>query len=162
MNILGLFFSQLIGNYDRTIRIPESDRDEIDVGPDEVDEALNTGLFSARGQERLGWSHRTYVEFLAAWYLIEHNFEGSKILSLIFHSGDMNQRLTPQLQETAAWLATFSGKIFDTLKDRNPEVLLRSDVMAADSSVRASLVQALLTMYASSKLFEFAWGDIFQ
>jgi hypothetical protein len=132
------------------------------VGPDEVNEALNTGLFSARGQERLGWSHRTYVEFLAAWYLIEHNYEESKILSLISHSGDINQRLTPQLQETAAWLATLSPEIFDILKDRNPEVLLRSDVMAADSSVRASLVEALLTMYASGKLFELAWRDFFQ
>jgi len=135
---------------------------DFEVGPDEVNEALNTGLFSARGQERLGWSHRTYVEFLAAWYLIEHNFEESKILSLISHTGDLNQRLTPQLQETAAWLATFSSRIFDILKDRSPEVLLRSDVMAADPSVRASLVEALLTMYASGKLFELAWRDIFQ
>jgi len=135
---------------------------DFSVGPDEINEALNTGLFSARGQERLGWSHRTYVEFLAAWYLIEHKFEESKVLSLISHSGDLNQRLTPQLQETAAWLATFSSSIFDILKDTNPEVLVRSDVMAADSSVRASLVEALLTMYASGKLFELEWRDIFQ
>ena len=132
------------------------------VGLEEVNEALNTGLFSARGQERLGWSHRTYAEFLAAWYLIEHNFEESKILSLISHSGDLNQRLTPQLQETAAWLATLSVPIFITLKDRNPEVLLRSDVMSADSSVRALLVESLLTMYASGKLFELEWRDFLQ
>lgn len=129
------------------------------VSLEEVNETLNTGLFSASGQEKLGWSHRTYAEFLAAWYLVEHNFEESKILSLISHSGDMNQRLTPQLQETAAWLATLSVPIFNILKDRNPEVLLRSDVMSAESSVRASLVESLLTMYESGSLFELEWRD---
>ncbi len=54
------------------------------VGYDEVNEILNTGLFSARGQERLGWSHRTYAEFLAAWYLIGHNFEEVKNIKLDF------------------------------------------------------------------------------
>lgn len=131
------------------------------IGSAEVSEALNTGVFSARGTERLGWSHRTYAEFLAAWYLTEHKLDESKILSLISHPGDMNQRLIPQLQETSAWLATFSEKIFTALKDRNPEVLLRSDVIVADESARASLVQSLLTMYDSGKLFELAWSDLY-
>ncbi|MBI5933233.1 MAG: hypothetical protein HY867_05960 [Chloroflexi bacterium] len=131
------------------------------IGSAEVSEALNTGVFSARGTERLGWSHRTYAEFLAAWYLTEHKLDEAKILSLISHPGDMNQRLIPQLQETSAWLATFSEKIFTALKDRNPEVLLRSDVIVADESARASLVQSLLTMYDSGKLFELAWSDLY-
>jgi len=33
VNILGLFFCQLIGNYDQIIRISGSDRNKIDVGP---------------------------------------------------------------------------------------------------------------------------------
>lgn len=131
------------------------------VGSAEVSEALNTGVFSARGTERLGWSHRTYAEFLAAWYLTEHKLDESKILSLISHPGDMNQRLIPQLQETSAWLATFSERIFTALMDRNPEVLLRSDVIVADESARASLVQSFLTMHDSGRLFELAWSDLY-
>lgn len=131
------------------------------IGPDEVNEALNTGLFSARGTEKLGWSHRTYAEFLAAWYLIDHNLEETKILSLISHPRDMNQRLIPQLQETSAWISTFSEKVFSILKDRNPEVLLRSDVIVSDETARISLVHSLLTMYDSGRLFELAWGDLY-
>ena len=131
------------------------------IGSAEVNEALNTGLFSARGTERLGWSHRTYAEFLAAWYLIEHKLDESKIISLISHPGDMNRRLIPQLHETSAWLATFSENIFAVIKDRNPEALLRSDVIVANESARASLVHSLLTMHDSGRLFELTWGDLY-
>ena len=47
--------------------------DEFPVGEDAVREALGTGLFSARGPERLGWAHQTYAEFLAAHYLAQRN-----------------------------------------------------------------------------------------
>jgi hypothetical protein len=129
------------------------------VGIDEINETLNTGLFSAIGSGRLGWSHRTYVEFLAAWYITEHNFKNSKIISLITHPEDMNQRLIPQLYESAAWLATFSREIFSLLLDREPEILLQSDVLAVEPTVRALLIESLLTMYESGNLFAPRWGD---
>ena len=43
--------------------------DEFPVDEEAVKEALGSGLFSARGPERLGWAHQTYAEFLAAHYL---------------------------------------------------------------------------------------------
>ena len=36
-----------------------------------IPEVLDTGLFSSRGLERMGWAHQTYAEFLAAWYLVQ-------------------------------------------------------------------------------------------
>lgn len=141
--------------------VESADRNDFIVGPSEINEALNTGLFSAMGSGRLGWSHRTYAEFLAAWYVTDHNFESSKMLSIITHPGDMKQRLIPQLHETAAWLATFSPEIFSLLLDREPEVLLRSDVLATEPAVRSSLLQALLTAFESGKLFEPMWGDYY-
>jgi len=134
--------------------------DSYEIKLDEINETLrHTGLFISAGPERLGWAHRTYAEFLAAWYICEHHLETSKILSLIIHPGDMKQRLIPQLQEMVAWLATFSTDVFGFLKDRNPEVLLRSDVITADESLRSALTHSLLTLYDSEKFFEFAWKD---
>ena len=37
---------------------------------EDVREVLDTGLFSARGERRMGWAHQTYEEFLAANYLV--------------------------------------------------------------------------------------------
>jgi hypothetical protein len=38
---------------------------------DDVREVLDTGLFSSRGDHRMGWAHQGYGEFLAALYLFE-------------------------------------------------------------------------------------------
>jgi hypothetical protein len=115
--------------------------DTYDIKLDEINETLkHTGLFISAGSERLGWAHRTYAEFLAAWYIHEHHFETSKILSLIVHPGDVGQRLIPQLHEVAAWLATFSKGVFNFLINRNPEVLLRSDVITSDESLRSVVI----------------------
>ena len=137
------------------------DDDSYDIKLEEINETLkHTGLFISTGSERLGWAHRTYAEFLAAWYLHERHLTISKILSLITHPGDANQRLIPQLYEMAAWLATFSKDVFDFLISRNPEVLLRSDVVMADESLRFALTHSLLSLYSSEKLFELAWRDV--
>ena len=47
-----------------------------------VREALSTGLFSSRGEQRLGWAHRTYEEFLAAWYVTKQALELPQIMKL--------------------------------------------------------------------------------
>jgi len=68
--------------------------DVIETG---VRETLGTGLFSARGPNRLGWAHQTYAEFLAARYLVENNLTLPQMMSLIVHSQDPEKKLVPQL-----------------------------------------------------------------
>ena len=67
-----------------------------------IKEVLNTGLFNARGAQRMGWAHQTYAEYLAARYLSTMDID--QVLSLIKHQGDPEGRIPPQLHETAAWL----------------------------------------------------------
>lgn len=42
---------------------------EFPIQQADIEEALDTGLFSSRGVGRMGWAHQTYAEFLAAYYL---------------------------------------------------------------------------------------------
>ena len=57
-----------------------------------IREVLDTGLFSARGPQRMGWAHQTYAEYLAAYYL--HNkMMNDQIMSLLTHPGDPEGRL---------------------------------------------------------------------
>lgn len=126
--------------------------DEFPVGEDAVKETLGTGLFSARGPERLGWAHQTYAEFLAARYLMQRGVGMEQAMSLISHP-DEQGRLVPQLHETAAWLASMSAEVFREIADVYPEVLLRSDVANTDVGDRAALVSTMLRLYDEEKLF---------
>lgn len=108
-------------------------------------ETLDTGLFTARGREQMGWAHQTYAEFLAAHYLKMEGLETKQILDLITHPHDKEHKLVPQLQETAAWIAGVNRKIFDHLAKVQPDILLRSDVATADNGTKALLIDSLLT-----------------
>ncbi len=119
------------------------------VTRDVIEEVLDTGLFSSRGSGRIGWAHQTYAEFLAAWYLTQHNLELSQVLNLIIHP---DQRVVPQLQETAAWLASMIPKVFQGIIKTDPDILLQSDIATASDIDKASLVESLLQAYDEDKL----------
>ena len=76
---------------------------EMTVSETVVKEVLSTGLFSARGPNRMGWAHQTYAEFLAARYLLQRKMTVAQVMSLIVHPADAERKLVPQLHETAAW-----------------------------------------------------------
>ena len=127
---------------------------EFPVGEPAIKEVLGTGLFSARGPERLGWAHRTYAEFLAAHYLERRGVRTDQAMSLLVHPGDEEGRLVPQLHETAAWLAGASDEFFRAVMDAEPEVLLGSDVASTDAEARADLVATMLRLYDEGKLLD--------
>src|SRR5215217_4236340 len=127
-------------------------KDEFAVGEDAIREVLGTGLFSARGPERLGWAHQTYAEFLAARYLVQRSVGTEQMMSLITHPDDEQGRLVPQLHEAAAWLASMSPDMFREIRDADPEVLLRSDVASTDLEDKVRLVGTLLRLYDEGKL----------
>ncbi|MBE9189638.1 hypothetical protein IQ230_04515 [Gloeocapsopsis crepidinum LEGE 06123] len=118
-----------------------------------IEEVLDTGLFSSRGLHRMGWAHQTYAEFLAAWYLVQHEIPLAQITKLIFSSEDPDHKLIPQLHETAAWLASIRTDVLQEFIKTDPDVLLRSDV-PTDANVRSSIVDNLLTQYEEEKLFD--------
>lgn len=103
-----------------------------------VRETLKTALF--RGGSARQWAHKTYAEFLAAWYAAK-NLSLPQIHSLIFHPSN---RLIPQLEETAAWIASFSDEVFRSILSSDPQVLLRSDVTTGDIEAKSKLTLALL------------------
>jgi predicted NACHT family NTPase len=114
-----------------------------------IAEVLNTGLFSSRGANRMGWAHQTYAEFLAAWYLKQHDLSLNQILNLIIHP---DRRVVPQLQETTAWLASMIPEVFQEVMKTDPDVLLQSDISTIDDGNKAQLVGSLLRLHHEEKL----------
>ena len=132
---------------------------EVEVTGAAVRETLGYALFSDRGEGRLGWSHQTYAEFLAGWYLVQHQMTLEQILGLIVHPDDPEGRLVPQLQETAAWLAGMRSDVFQRIMETDPKVLLKSDIVTADAADRSALVDALLGLYDQMKALDSGWDD---
>ena len=122
-----------------------------------IRETLKTGLFNSRGANRIGWAHKTYTEFLAARYLFQRGMTIAQKMSLLTHPGDEENRLIPQLHETAAWLAGMDREVFRAILHYDPQVLLLSDVPNAEPADQASLVKSLLELFEQEKLFDDDW-----
>lgn len=109
----------------------------VDIFERNIRETLSTGLF--RGTHTRQWLHKTIAEFLAAWY-VSNKLELPQIRSLIFHQ---KGRLIPQLEETAAWIASFKEPIFDEILKVDPQILLRSDIATGQVVAKQKLIVAL-------------------
>lgn len=125
-----------------------------DVNEDLVRETLDTGLFSSLGKERMGWAHQTYAEFLAAYFVVSNEIKLKQIKSLVFHAGDPEGKIVPQLKETVAWLTGMLPELFREITQIEPELLLLSDVATVDPEDRERLVGALLTFFDEEKLLQ--------
>ncbi len=157
-NRAGIWLGEDYQSSDKDVTVQElsggkekADGDEFAVGRDEIKEALGTGLFSF-GTHRIGWTHQTYAEFLAAWYLVQHQMSLIQMMSLITHPNDPDRKLVHQLHETAAWLAGMVPDVFREIMKADPDVLLRSDVATTDVKDREALVKNLLKLYDEEKL----------
>ena len=125
---------------------------QIKVNEKDIRDVLDTGLFSSRGANRMGFAHQTYLEFLAAWYLYRRKLPLKQIMSLIVLPGDSERKLVPQLRETAAWLASMSQDVLKEIIKTDPDVLLRSDI-PKNESLKAAIVENLLKHYEEQRLF---------
>lgn len=65
------------------------------IEEDFIREVLSiTGLFSSRGANRMGFAHQTYPEFLAAWYLVQHEIPLVQVMSLIVSPEDPERNIS--------------------------------------------------------------------
>jgi hypothetical protein len=122
-----------------------------------IRETLKTGLFNSRGANRIGWAHKTYTEFLAARYLLQRGMTIAQKMSLFTHPGNEENRLIPQLNETAGWLAGMDREVFRAILSHDPQVLLFSDVPSAEPEDQAALVKSLLDLFDQEKLLDDDW-----
>ena len=126
---------------------------QFEIADSAIKEVLDTGLFSSRGEQRMGWAHQTYAEFLAAWYLVQHNTPVYSFLNISRSPEDPDNKLVPQLHETAAWLASMRPDVLEEIIKTDPDILLRSDI-PTDFSLRETLVSNLLTQNEQESFFD--------
>ena len=119
-----------------------ADGTEFVITDEEVREAISTGLFTAATESRMRFSHQTFAEFLAAWYLDYRNVCDEDVIDLLGRD-----YVHPQLQETSAWIGSRRPEIGRYLLKISPQTLLRSDVISSDPEFKAKLVDRLLEVF---------------
>lgn len=124
---------------------------EFPATPEAVQETLiRTALFSSRGPKRLGWSHQSYAEYLAATYLKAHKLSWPQVRSLFLDPGDGN--VFPQLRGVAAWFAALDREAFEALVAIDPLILLTSDAVTLDKDDRQTMTEELLRLAATGSM----------
>ncbi len=122
---------------------------------DDVREVLDTGLFSSRGEGRMGWAHQSYGEFLAAHYLSERGVTAQTTLKILTHPGG---GLYPPLAILGAWAASISPELRATLMSTDPWTLLRGDLANWDAVDRAALTDSLLCHVEQGRFVDYPVG----
>lgn len=127
------------------------------VGPalqvSQLKELLCSALFTTRGRaEEIAFEHQTYGEYLAARFLVDHDPPLAQLVEVLTQGEE--RLVIPQLRETAAWVAQMRRDFYRFLLERDPKVLLRSNVATGDQERRKELVDALLHLYAEGRLFD--------
>ncbi len=107
-------------------------------------EVLNTGLFSARGEQMLGWAQQTFAEFLAAEWVSSSTLRNKDLWELTTNDDGEARRIVPQLVTVAAWLSEMKPGYRKRVLEKDPTVLLNADETALDSKTRKKLVKQVL------------------
>jgi hypothetical protein len=123
---------------------------------DDVREVLDTGLFSSRGEHRMGWAHQGYGEFLAALYLFERGVPSDTMLKALLHPAG---GLIPQLSGVATWAASLSGAVRAALIADEPLAILKGDLSGLSDDDRISLVKSLLDATENRKITDSPYSN---
>lgn len=113
-----------------------------------IKETFSTGLFKTYGMNQLVWSHRSYQEYLAAYYISQHNLSLNVLKSLIIHE---DGKFIPQLRGVIAWLGGMDIKVFELILQIEPDILLQSDLRVINSEQKKFLVRNFLNLFEDGK-----------
>ncbi|MBE9069963.1 hypothetical protein IQ260_25305, partial [Leptolyngbya cf. ectocarpi LEGE 11479] len=112
-----------------------------------IREVLETGVFSRYSFHRIGWAHRTYAEFLAAWYLTKNELNLSQLEGLIFNEN----RVIPQLAEIAKWLANMRSDFLEKVIKTDANILIKSDLSNIDQNTKSKILDSFLELHNAGK-----------
>lgn len=118
--------------------------DSIACTTSELRQVTESGLLVPIDELRWVFAHRSYQEYLAAYFLRSRAVPRPVLRALLWIGDGRNRHLLQAHQEVAAWLAASGDAVFNDLLREDPFVLLLSDLSVRDPSDRGRAVTALM------------------
>ena len=125
----------------------ESLRGEAPLTRRDVEEVLDTALFSGRGASRIGWAHQTYMEFLTASHLAL-NADSTRTRLLLC---DEEGKVIPRLRPVAAWLTSLEPEFLRDAIASDPASFIGLGVDLRHDHVKEMVVAGLLGQAAAGR-----------
>jgi hypothetical protein len=107
-----------------------------------VREAARTGLFTSRGDQRLGWAHATFADFLAAEWVVANGLAAAQATPLFLGP---DGRCWPQARLAAAWAVAISPERFGFLTAADPAAF-QGEVELPGDTLRAAVIDGLFSV----------------
>jgi hypothetical protein len=124
---------------DRLIALPT----EVTVDANSLREVLASALFTSRGPA-LGWAHRTFGDFLAAWWLASDERSIKQVGDLLLVTEQPAPRLAPELANVAGWLLTIRPDLASQLAPADAIVVAYADPASVEIEQRRELLRSIL------------------
>ncbi len=125
----------------------------------EINDTLQTGLFSLRGNDLLGFVHQGYAEYLASKHIVDSKIKLKLIENLLCIQFDSEIKVIPQLTEVAAWIASYRKDAFHYIATHDPQVLLKGDICHYSIAELECLAQGIIDLLACGKINVFGWQN---
>lgn len=129
---------------------------------DIVETITQTSLFSTNGANCYSFYHWAYAEYLAAKFIVNHEFEVKQILSLITILSDDEGKIVEQVKGAATWLGIISKKLLEHSIKTDPMSLLNGDLASISNESKKEMVQSILDKLEATNITDSNWSLRFQ
>jgi hypothetical protein len=134
-------------------------RSDVVVTEREIAETVATALFTGRARG-VGWGHRTFGEYLAAYWLASDRLSDKQVADLLLVDDGDARRVAPSLRNVAGWLLALRPGTQTMLAPADAIVLLDGDPASVAPAARRELVVALLSAIGDQAFDRFGARNI--
>lgn len=113
---------------------------------------IDTGVFSARGENAVGFAHESYGDYLAGSALATAQFSAAQVLDLVTITVAGQRTVIPALEEVVGWATTLNPALAQQFLTLDPAPFLRTDTSHLSDSNQVCLVEALFARAASGRV----------
>jgi hypothetical protein len=115
-----------------------------DVTQEELQETLDSGLFTFHDEGTVRWAHNAFAAFLAADWCRLLGLSVHELIQLVTVISGSETGIPDQMRSAAAWICELHPSLQKHIARHSPLLLLSLDSNAIDASIKPAAVRAVI------------------